>query len=105
MEKKEPKGSHPETVPGMREKTSGPEETVSLVTTMIREMPKVNPPVGLLPSVMEAVKQKQSRHGCIFIDGQRHLGPSDSPPLQPRSIRRLSDFQVFSKPVKKCYFL
>ena len=60
MEKKEPKHPHPETAPGCRANAGRSEEMADRIKTMIREMPQMEPPAGLLPSVMEAVKAKRS---------------------------------------------
>jgi hypothetical protein len=59
MEKKEPKHPHPETAMGCRTNAGGAEEMADRLKTMLREMPKIEPPAGLLPSVMEAVKAKR----------------------------------------------
>jgi len=58
MEKNEPDKTYAKTIPGASANASGPEEMMDLIT-MIREMPRVAPPLGLLPSVMEAVRTKR----------------------------------------------
>ncbi len=59
MEKKEPKHPHPETALCYRANAGGPEEMADRIKTMIREMPQIEPPAGLLPSVMEGVRAKR----------------------------------------------
>jgi hypothetical protein len=59
MEKKEPRETHPKTTPDGQASASGSEEMAERIKTMIREMPQVKPPAGLLLSVMEAVKAER----------------------------------------------
>ena len=59
MGKKEPKEPYPETALGYRANAGGWDEMADRIKTMIRKMPQIEPPAGLLPSVMEAVKAKR----------------------------------------------
>jgi hypothetical protein len=65
MEKEEQKKIYRNTT-DMRTDANGSDDAADLIKTMIREMPRVAPPVGLLPSVMKVVGTKKVPLGVRF---------------------------------------
>ncbi len=59
MEKIEPGYPHPKIPLGAQVNAIGSEEMACPIKTMIRQMPQIEPPVGLVFSVMEAVRPKR----------------------------------------------
>jgi len=79
---------HPEAARAMLQVRARSFVRAGLVKTMIHKMPRVDPPAGLLSSVLEAVKSTRSRCGCVFIEEYRNFGPSGSCLLRALPRRR-----------------
>jgi hypothetical protein len=59
MKNSKPEATGPETALGSRSNTCASDETTDRIKSMIRDMPQIDPPPGLLRSVMESVEAKR----------------------------------------------